>query len=335
MLNKIGTVCMVGSFDSDKQKFTQVKNTAIGTITQKSMLQLCGVSSVDELTDQHITDNYKKLSDKLTAKVKQNLTALYNQLTYIADMSDQCKMLRVSSGLLPMFDHPVFAGLYDEKLLNLVDVLLSRCKRVIDKHDIVIATHPDQYTVINSESESVRLKSYRVLYMHKYFMERLTTIERTSINIHLNGNLDHLPELDQGLYADLVPWLSFENEDKNGRLFTGDVYNTLAVCERYNIKMLLDLHHHYALTGDLISINDCVIDRIVATWNGFTPIMHLSQGRDHATDKKHSDFITDRDLVSYAADFLHIGHIELEAKAKTSAVMQFYQDVQKCELSHT
>ena len=207
-------------------------------------------------------------------------------------------------------------------------------KRVIDKHGIVIATHPDQYAVVNSESESVRLKSYRALYMHKYFMERLTTVERTSINVHLNGNLDHLPELDQGLHSDLVPWLSFENEDKNGRLFTGDVYNTLQVCEKYGIKMLLDLHHHCALTGDQLPINDSVIDRIVATWNGFTPIMHLSQGRDHATDKKHSDFITDRDLVAYATDFLHIAHVELEAKAKTSAVMQFFQDVQKCELSH-
>ena len=333
-MNRIGTVCMVGSFDSDKQKFTQVKNTTIGTITQKSFVQMCNRVSVERHVTDYIKYSKDSLTAKLTAKVKQNLTALYNQLTYIADMPDQCKMLRVSSGLLPMFDHPVFAGLYDEQLLKLVDVLLSRCKRVIDKHDIVIATHPDQYTVINSESESVRLKSYRALYMHKYFMERLTTVEKTSINIHLNGNLDHLPELDQGLYADLVPWLSFENEDKNGRLFTGDVYNTLAVCEKYNIKMLLDLHHHYALTGDLISINDCVIDRIVATWNGFTPIMHLSQGRDHATDKKHSDFITDRELVSYAANFLHIGHIELEAKAKTGAVMQFYQDVQKCGLSH-
>jgi UV DNA damage repair endonuclease len=162
-------------------------------------------------------------------------------------------------------------------------------------------------------------------------MERLTDVSKTSINVHLNGNLDHLPELDQGLYQDLIPWLSFENEDKNGKKFTGDTLNTLLVCEKYGIKMLFDLHHHYALTGDQVSINDSLVDRIVATWKGNTPIMHLSQGREEPTDRKHSDFITDTDLATYAADFLHITHLEIEAKAKTSAVLDFYNQVQKCD----
>ena len=65
-----------------------------------------------------------------------------------------------------MFDHPNFSQLYDAQLLKLIDVLLARCKRVIDNHNIIVCTHPDQYTVINSEAEAVRLKSYRVLYMH-------------------------------------------------------------------------------------------------------------------------------------------------------------------------
>lgn len=333
-MNKIGTVCMTGHFDQQKQKFIQAKDTTIGTVTQKSMLQICGVDKVEQLTDQHITDNYNKLSVKLTTKVKQNLNALYNQLVFVSQMPTQCRMLRISSNLLPMFDHPNFSQLYDTDLLKLVDVLLARCKRIIDKYDIVVCTHPDQYSVLNSETESVRLKAYNALYYHKYFMERLTDVNKTSINIHLNGNLDHLPELDQGLYSDLIPWLSLENEDKNGKLFTGSVENTLQVCENYGIKMLLDLHHHYALTGDQIDINDSIVDRIVATWNGHIPIMHLSQGREEPTDRKHSDMITDPDLISYATNWLHIAHLELEAKHKTTCVDQFYLDVQKCEADH-
>ena len=333
-MNKIGTVCMTGHYDQQKQKFIQAKDTMIGTVTQKSMLQLCGLSSITELTDQHITDNYNKLSVKLTAKVKQNLNALYNQLIFVSQMPSQCHLFRISSNLLPLFDHPNFSQLYDADLLKLVDVLLARCKRLIDKHDVTVCTHPDQFVVINSESESVRIKAYTTLYCHKYFMERLTGSATSSINIHLNGNLDHLPELDQGLYSDLIPWLSLENEDKNGKLFTGSVENTLQVCEKYGVKMLLDLHHHYALTGDQIDINDSLIDRIVATWNGYTPIMHLSQGRDESTDRKHSDMITDTDLISYATNWLHIAHLELEAKHKTTCVNQFYLDVKKCETDH-
>ncbi len=331
-MNKIGTVCMVGDFVNGE--FKKHKDTTIGTVTQASMVKLCGVSSIDEVTPELVQANFKKLSEKLTPKIKQNLNALYNQLLYISEMTSQCHLLRISSGLLPMFDHPLFSVIYDDSLLKLVDVLLLRCKRFIDKHDITVCTHPDQYTVINSDKESVRTKSYKALYMHKYFMERLTTADKTSINVHLNGHLDHLPEIDQGLHADLIPWLSFENEDKNGKVFTGSVENTLEVCERYGIKMLFDLHHHYALTGDQLSINDPLVDRIVSTWNGNTPIMHLSQGKDNSTDKKHSDMITDSDLIAYASDFIHIAHLEIEAKAKTTAVKDFYQSVQKCEIDH-
>jgi len=331
-MNKIGTVCMVGDFVNGE--FKKAKDTTIGTVTQASMVKLCGVDSIDEVTPELVQANFKKLSDKLTPKVKQNLNALYKQLLYISEMPSQCHLFRISSELLPMFDHPLFSVIYDESLLKLVDVLLLRCKRIIDKHGITVCTHPDCFNIINSDKETVRTKSYKALYMHKYFMERLTTSDKTSINIHLNGHLDHLPELDQGLHSDLIPWLSFENEDKNGKVFTGSVENTLEVCERYGIKMLFDLHHHYALTGDQLSINDSLVDRIVATWKGHTPIMHLSQGRDNPTDKKHSDMITDTDLIEYASDFLHIAHLEIEAKAKTTAVKDFYHNVKQCELDH-
>jgi UV DNA damage repair endonuclease len=333
-LGKIGTVCQVGSFNRKTQTFTQAKGTTIGTITQKSLLQICGVSSIDDLTQDIINIHRDKLTDKLIGKLKQNINALYNQLIFVAGMPTQCHMLRISSNLLPMFDHPQFKTLYSESVLKLVDVLLARCKRVIDEHDIIVCCHPDQFNVVNSESENVRLKSYVCLYMHKYFMERVTDSSKSCINVHLNGNLDHLPEIDRGLYSDLIPWISLENEDKNGKLFTADVLNTLQVCEKYGIKMLLDLHHHYALTGDQISINDSIIDRIDATWNGQTPIMHLSQGKDSSTDRKHSDFIEDNILIEYATDFLHIAHIEIEAKAKSSAVLDFYNNVLKCELNH-
>lgn len=326
-MNKIGTVCQVGTFNKDKQTFVQAKDTTIGTITQKSMIQLCNVESVECLTVHHIMQNKEKLQNKLISKLKQNLTALYNQLQFVTKMPKQCHMLRISSNLLPLYDHPYFFVLYDAKVYTLVDKLLDRCRRVIDTHNIIVCAHPDQYCVINSESKDVRLKAYNTLYMHKYFLERLTTPEKSCINIHLNGNLDHLPEIDQGLFSDLIPWLSFENEDKNGKRFTGSVENTLEVCEKYNIRMLLDLHHHYALTGDQISVNDSIVDRIVATWRGHTPIMHLSQGRDSFTDRKHSDFVTDIDLIDYASNFLHLAHIEIEAKAKTSAVLGFYESV--------
>lgn len=317
---KFGTVCMVGTFTDGK--FKAHKDTTIGTITQRSMLNICGVENVDVVNDAVLADKRHLLMDKLTGKVKQNINALYNQLSFIGSQPEALRMFRISSGLLPLFDHPVFGELYnDAYLTKMIDNLLSRCKRVIDAHNIRVCTHPDQYVVINSHNADVRSKSINALRYHVYFMSRLTDASSTSINVHLNGRLDHLPEFDAGECDDLIPWLSLENEDKGSQYFVGDVFNTLDVCEKYGLKMLLDLHHHYALTGDLISINDGVIVRIVRTWGTSRPIMHVSQGKTEPTDRAHSDFINDCDLIDYIEPFSYIADIEVEAKAKHNAVV--------------
>ena len=322
---RIGTVCMTGTFNDGK--FKAYKDTTIGTITQRSMLNICNVDVIDDLTSEHIQQHKQALQAKLLSKVKQNLQALRNQLQHIASLPIDCRLFRISSNLLPLFDHPMFSKLYDQAMLAVVDVGLLKAKNIIDFYDIRVCTHPDQFVVVNSTTESVRVKSYTTLYYHKFFMERLTTSDQTSINIHLNGNLDHLPELDNGLYADLIPWLSFENEDKNGKLFTGSTINTLEVCERYNIKMLFDLHHHLALEGEHLPFNSNLIQRIVDTWQGVRPLMHLSQGRETSTDRKHSDYIDNDCLVVYAREFLKVADLELECKAKGSAVSMFYNAV--------
>ncbi|AUR87612.1 UV-endonuclease [Vibrio phage 1.101.O._10N.261.45.C6] len=328
MSYRIGTVCHIGQFNEQKQTFEQFKDCKMGTVTRESMLKICGISKQPELlTDELVTQHFVKLQAKLEPKVKQNLQALRSQLSHVATYDDVMKLFRISSDLLPLYDHSILGKLYDQRLESIIDASLAVCKLIIDTYNIRVCTHPDQYCVINSDREHVRTNSYRTLYMHKRFMEKLIDSRTTSINVHLNGNLDHLPEVDQDLHSDLIPWLSFENEDKRGKIFVAGTLQTLEVCERYNIKMLLDLHHHLCLEGDQISINEDLIRRICNTWQGERPLMHLSQGRDSFTDKRHSDMITDTDLIAYAADFLYFADLEIEAKHKGHAVQKFVNGV--------
>lgn len=325
---RLGTVCMTGTFSNGK--FAAAPNTNMGTVTRKTMLQICRIDDPALLTVGLVTRYLPQLKAKLLPKVKQNLNALYNQLLFVSAMPDMCKMLRISSDLLPLFDHPVLCHIYDAELLGLVKMMLARCKRVIDQHDIVVSTHPDQYVIINSISEGVRQSAYSTLHYHKFFMSQLTTPCKTSINIHLEGNLDHLPEINAGLHLDLIPWLSFENSDKNGKVFTGDLLNTLTVCEKYGVKCLYDLHHHTVMTGEWLSVTDPLFNRILATWDGSTPLFHVSQSREaDCVVRAHSDFITDDHIIRQVADLLFYGHVEVEAKGKTSSVLALYEDVQK------
>ncbi len=327
-IGKLTTVCMTGAIN-DKGVFVAAKDTKMGTVTRKSMMQIIGIDDPDLLTVELVQQYIPQLKAKLLPKVKQNLNALYNQLLFVADMPEMCHSLRISSDLLPLFDHPELSHVYDAELLHLVDVLLARCKRVIDKHEIVVSTHPSAYCIPNSEYERVRINAFRTLYYHKYFMERLTTADQTCININVEGNLDHIPEFDAGLYGDLLPWLSFENSDKNGRIFTGDTLNTLDMCERYGVKMVYDLHHHVVMTGEYLSVNDDTFSRILATWKHQTPFFHASQSRDdNNIIQAHSDMITDDYIIQQIADLLHFGIVDIESKHKTDAVLGVYNLVQ-------
>lgn len=324
----LGTVCMTGVFDKNKSTFTAHKDTKMGTVTRKSMLQICGIDDPSLLTRDVVSKNSVKLKAKLLPKVKQNLNALYNQLIFVSGMPKDCHVLRISSDLLPMFDHPVLGSLYDTEFLSVVDILLSRCKKVIDTYNIVVSTHPDQFVIINSVGDDVRKQAYITLHYHKYFMERLTTSDKSCINIHLEGNLDHLPEFDSGLHLDLIPWLSFENSDKNGKIFTGDTNNTLDICEKYGIKMLYDCHHHIVMTGEYVDFGSDTFKRILSTWGSQTPFFHVSQSRESdVVSRTHSDFIEDQNVIEQAKFLSSIGYLEVEAKAKTSAVLDLFSKI--------
>lgn len=326
MSYRVGTVCMFGAVTNGKFKSTD--GTVMGVITQKRLTQL-----MEQKLETGVTTVYSKL--------KQNLSALHSLIKIISVLPQERRMLRIGSNLLPMFDHPAFGAMYDEVLVEghdfkrLIELKLATCRKLIEEHDIRVVCHPDQYNIINSQSADVRQRTINCLRMHKYWMEQLTTPELGAINVHFSGHLDDIPEIDE--IQDLVPWLSFENDDTLPHAKTqprAGLDQTLAICEKHGIKMCLDLHHYFVETGEFISIDDPRIERIVATWNGQRPVMHLSQSLipDGTTPQelaKHSDMITDLELIKYSADFLKIFDIEIEAKHKNVATQHYANEVKK------
>ncbi len=322
MIGKIGTVCMTGEVVNGK--FVAAKGTKMGTVTRATMLKICGIDKQPELLTPDLVQQYfKPLQAKLLPKVKQNLQALREQIKYVTSMGEgevapHLNLFRISSDLLPLFDHEVLGVLYDDKVKGMIELSLAATRTIIDTHNVRICVHPDQFNVINSDKPKVREQTFRNLYMHKYFMGMLT--DDININIHPSGALDHIPEFDSSTNLDLIPCLNFENEDKLGKQFQATTENTLLLCEKYGIKMLFDIHHHYVLTGTHLETSSETFSRIINTWQGKRPLLHLSQGREHSRDRKHSDTITNEELIGVAKKFLQYGDIELEAKHKSDAV---------------
>lgn len=324
--NKLGTCCQI--LDANGK---QHKDTIIGTVQQTMLDKLLhGASLKDdaktrsELLCVNLT-GVKKCRDKVTEKVKQNLAALLNQLKHVSRMPEDCRMFRISSNLLPMFDHPQYSVLYDDKLKTLVEYGLKLCKRVIDEHNIIVSCHPDQWNKVCSDKDHVRAKTFKALEYHRYFMEQLTTFDKSCINVHVDGALDHIPEFDQGLYPELRKWISFENDDTNKN---AGVLETLEICQEYNIKMVYDVHHDYCENSGKKrhADDDRIMASIINTWQGQTPIFHVSDSRDPDGDtpKKlspHSDYINCSNVVDRVSELLEFAMIDLEGKKKNLAVI--------------
>lgn len=339
-MNKLGTCCQI--LDDDGK---QHKNTIIGTVQQSALDKILAaglfadhkvITTNPSKRKQLLEDDkqrFKLCHDKLVSKVKQNLNALYNQLQHVSKMPDQCKMFRISSNLLPMYDHPEYNLLYTSFLIKIVENGLSRCKKLIDKHDIIITCHPDQFSVINSDKEHVRVNSFRTLEYHRYFMEQLTTYDKSCINVHVTGKLDHCPELARKEYSELCKWLSIENDDTNTK---AGVLETLSFCNKYNLKMVYDLHHDYCENSGqgYTADDDRIMTSIVNTWGAQTPIFHISDSRDPSGDtpKKlspHSDYINCNKVVQRTKDLLTFTNVEVEAKKKNLSIMDLTNKLQK------
>lgn len=330
---KFGTCCMIGGLVTKRNgtvEFQTQKDLKIGTITQSSLYKL---HPMGPLTLEQQRNVNQQVFDKITQKALDNVKSLYRQIKTVSTWPEHLRMFRVGSELLPMFDHLLFNDVYTSKTDDVeffmlqLDCWFNRIKKIVSDSNIRVMTHPSQFTVINSDKESVRLKSFDNLYYHKFFMEKITSPQQGStINIHLNGRLDHIPEFDAELFGDLREWLSFENEDKisnRGHKFT------LEVCERYGIKYLFDIHHYFVENEKYLTDAE-QFNRIVVTWNGIKPAMHLSQPRT-MKDKKgmisHSDMITDKNIVVHVKKLISIFNVdvEIEAKHKNLAARHFAQ----------
>ena len=338
MNNKLGTCCQI--LDDNG---VQYKDTIIGTVQQSSLDKLVAqgkfadhkvVTTNPAVRVSILTDDkqaFKRCHDKVVSKVKQNLNALYTQLQHVSRMPTDCHMFRISSNLLPMFDHPQYNVLYNDYLLKIVQAGLARCKKLIDEYSIIVTCHPDQYNKICSDKDHVRANTFRTLEYHRYFMEQLTTLDKSCINVHCDGALDHCPELDQGMYQDLCKWLSIENDAVNT---SAGVLDTLSFCNKYNLKMVYDLHHDFCEnsgTGHTAD-DDRIMASIVNTWQGQTPIFHVSASRDPEGDtpKKlnpHSDYINCDKVIERTKELLEFANIELEAKAKNLAISRLYKNI--------
>ncbi|MGQ4274718.1 UV damage endonuclease UvsE [Terrihabitans sp. B22-R8] len=330
---RLGYCCKFIPPDGDPL-LTKRMNLASTTISALSRLEPAGVTA------------------KLIALAQHNMAALHLQLEEVAARPPLQRLLRIVSSILPAYNHPLGVHYREPALRDVVETGLAEAGVLARGAGIRISTHPDQFCVLNSASETVVQNSLGELEYHADVMRMMGLAGGwhplgTSINIHGGGRAAGLEPFRANLArlsGDARTLLTVENDEVSYGLD-----DLLPIAD--DVAIVVDFHHHWiASRGEYITPDDPRLDIVRASWRGVRPLTHISVSREgllagHDPDalpdfaaliasgvsardlRGHSDMMWNRALNRFVAGHLAWADVEVEAKLKNLASEQLADQV--------
>lgn len=265
---------------------------------------------------------FKKNNDfnKLNNIIIENLTNLEKIIDY--NIKNNIHFYRLTSKLIPLatineinFDYITPYQEYYQRIAN-----------KIKQYHIRIDTHPDQFCVLNSTKKEIVESSINILKYHYNILNALN-IDNKIIILHIGSsvlgkdnsikrfinNFNKLPKY-------LQECIALENDDK--------IYNIedcLNLCQKLNIPMVLDYHHHIC-NNDNLDINE-YLKPIFNTWKNNIPKIHFSSPKNNTKKefRSHHDYINPNDFINFLEKIKHLNtnlDIMLECKQKDEALFK-------------
>ena len=233
-------------------------------------------------------------------KVKE--AALFN-LDYTLECIKFCLknnyIYRVSSSVIPYPD--LWNWREDRDILEKLKLI----KEYSSKIRLII--HPDQFVVLNSDSEKVIENSLKILESQVQFA-KLAGISELILHI---GKKDGVEKFIQ-TYKELDSYTKSILVLENCHYYKAN--EVLELCEKIERPMVLDVHHA-RVTKD----ENYDVEKIKNSWKNKKPLAHISSGKDTIDDKSHSDYISEEDIKKYIWLFKDFD-VEIEAKKKEKAL---------------
>ena len=265
---------------------------------------------------------FKKNNDfnKLNNIIIENLTNLEKIIDY--NIKNNIHFYRLTSKLIPL-------ATINEINFNYITPYQEYYQRIANKikqYHIRIDTHPDQFCVLNSTKKEIVESSINILKYHYNILNALN-INNKIIILHIGSsvlgkdnsikrfinNFNKLPKY-------LQECIALENDDK--------IYNIedcLNLCQKLNIPMVLDYHHHIC-NNDNLNINE-YLKPIFDTWKKNIPKIHFSSPKNNTKKefRSHHDYINPNDFINFLEKIKHLNtnlDIMLECKQKDEALFK-------------
>lgn len=235
------------------------------------------------------------------------------------------KSFRLSSGILPLFEFCADLATNDSKLLD----KFNKLGQMFKQNKMRVTSHPGQFAVISSDSDTVIENAVRELNYHAWMFDQLG-FEQTpyyAINIHggKKGNTQRAINTINNLPSNVRARLTLENDEM--------CFNTrdlLAIHDKTNTPIVWDSHHHTFNTGNM-SLEEASHEA-AKTWGSIKPLQHLSntepglENSNFQNRRKHSYYIHNIPNLQKEAIINNTIDIDVEAKGKNLAVIKMIEE---------
>ena len=173
---------------------------------------------------------------------------------------------RISSGIIPFASHPICDIEWNETF----KADLKEMGDFINKNNIRVSMHPDQFVILNSKNEYVIKNSIRELQYHCNLLDSMRLPSSAKIQIHGGGvygdkkksKKDFSNNFSNLLEENLKKRLVIENDDRSYSL-----KDCLDIQSEISIPIVFDTFHHECLNnGGRIQQ---ALSSITKSWNFF------------------------------------------------------------------
>ncbi|KMJ56851.1 UV damage repair endonuclease UvdE [Bacillus sp. LL01] len=278
---------------------------------------------------------FSKLKDRQAAIEKlerisnENLENCLRLLKH--NVANDIRFFRFSSRLIPLANHE---ELKEWKFMRPLKPTLGKIADYLEENPMRVDFHPDHFVLLNSKNKDIINQTIKTLSMHRSLLKGMRVPTEHRCVLHIGGGYDDRElALEQFIHNwALVPqalqeMLILENDDT-----TFHLRDALYVCEKLNVPLVFDYHHHLAHFEKEAEGWERDWERVVQTWE-YSPLpvkMHISSPRDEKNFRAHADYVDPKMFM----EFLH-GikgstpeiHCMIEAKKKDEALFQLMEDL--------
>lgn len=260
--------------------------------------------------------------EKATQLALQNISDISRLIEW--NSRNSINHLRLSSDIFPHFTDPET----EPYSLDFAAEPLRAAGECARCHNHRLTMHPGQFSQVGTGKSDVFEKTVKDLKMHADILDYMNADERGSICIHGGG-----------VYGDkeatIRRWIDqFDELPRNvkNRLaiehceYAYNVRDCLTIASACNIPLIHDTHHYtcYNLIHpeEKVEPIEDMMDEIVESWRGSTPVFHISEQADGKRIGAHSDYVDEipNYVLRVPLDYNVNLSVELEAKMKEKAI---------------